>query len=106
VKSLIPVPGRDEFLILQTGFWERPRPRLPAGDPLERHVVPDLLVQTVPAENIPAKELAAAPNNSGTSLADLAQRGGPTPLLTDEDPFYVAYGVLNERWQRDHRLAK
>jgi C-terminal processing protease CtpA/Prc len=106
VKSLIPVPGRDEFLILQTGQWERPRPRLGAGDPLERQIVPDLLVQTGPAESVPAKQLAAAPHNSGTSLADLAQRGSPTPILTDEDPFDVAYSVLSERWQRDHRLAK
>jgi carboxyl-terminal processing protease len=106
VKSLIPIPGREEFLILQTGQWERPRPRLGAGDPLERQVVPDLLVQTGPAESIPAKQLAAAPHNSGTSLADLAQHGSQIPILTDEDPFDVAYSVLSERWQRDHRLAK
>jgi len=64
VSSAVPFPGRDEYLILATGVWQRPNTERPVGEPTDSfirnddptlrawRVVPDLVVgKTVVSQN-------------------------------------------------------
>jgi C-terminal processing protease CtpA/Prc len=131
VKRAIPLPGRDESMVLATGMWERPdaerqnrdmrEPSQIGSGRLSWRVIPDLLVaktdapakggnanRPIAAVKRPKKPAAAVASNAmAIAQNSYAPKGVRVvwPDPSDRDTINMAIGALAEQWNSSHRAA-
>jgi C-terminal processing protease CtpA/Prc len=127
VRSAVPLPDRDEFLILTTGAWQRPHPNRQSGAPApfiaaassvrsipatERpcRVIPDLIVDGNTGITNAVVEALWSNRRSGTIATEAAPKGSteqPVPaVVVMRDSLRVAVAVIELQWKAARETAR
>jgi len=127
VRSAVRLPNSEEFVMLATGTWQRPRPDRPKGAPppnlagapsgralqaTERvwRVIPDLIVERGTGITSAAVETWSSGRNEPSAPGGVA-RSSNQQLISDSvtvmrDPLRVAVAVLELQWKAARVAAK